>query len=94
MGNVSLYRDKIDQQQKGASKEQCKIRVLAIERMLDEGRKITAHQIQRRLDLQYDIQVSRRTIYSDICAIDRFIPIYVTYGPGGGYQKYDVMEDE
>lgn len=92
MGNVLMVRDKVDQRKKGASKEQSKIRVLAIERMLDEGRRITAQEIQQRLDRQYDIQVSCLTIYRDICAIDRFIPIEVTTGFGGGFKKYDVME--
>ncbi len=79
--------NKQSQRQKAKSKEDCKIRVLAIAKMLNEGKKITATEIQRRLDLQYDIQVNRRTIYSDIYAIDRFIPIEVTAGRNGGYKK-------
>lgn len=79
-------------QQRAASKEQSKIRVLAIERMLAEGRKITARDIQSRLDLHYDIQVDRKTIYSDISAIDRFIPIEVIGGRYGGYKKYNFEE--
>jgi predicted DNA-binding transcriptional regulator YafY len=59
--------------------------------MLAEGRKITSAEIQRRLDLQYDIQVNRKTIYSDIYAIDRFMPIEVFAGKNGGYRKYDVL---
>lgn len=39
MGNVVMFREKVDQRNKGASREQSKIRVLAIERMLDEGKK-------------------------------------------------------
>lgn len=81
------------QRKKALSKEQCKIRVLAIERMLSEGRKITATEIQRRLDLQYDIQVNRRTIYSDIYAIDRFMPIEVVTGRNGGYKKCNLLEE-
>jgi predicted DNA-binding transcriptional regulator YafY len=84
---------RVDQRRIGASKEQCKFRVLAIERMLSEGRKMTATEIQRRLDLQYDIQVNRKTIYSDIYAIDRFMPIEVIAGKNGGYRKYNVLED-
>ena len=90
--SVKQVRHKMSQKQKGASKEQCKIRVLAIERMLDEGRKITAKEIQRRLCLQYDIQVSLKTIYDDISAIDRFIPMEVTTGFGGCYKKCDFRE--
>lgn len=84
---IYLVRDKVDQRNKGASKENSKIRVLAIERMLDEGRRITAQEIQQRLDLQYDMQVSRKTIYDDIYAIDRFIPLDVHNGYGGGFKK-------
>ena len=91
MGNVRLVREKVDQRNKGASKEQCKIRVLAIERMLQEGRKITAGEIQKRLELQYDIRVSQKTIYNDIYAVDRFIPIECTNGFGGGFKKCEVL---
>ena len=70
-------------------RENSKIRVLAIAKMLNEGRKITSTEIQRRLDLQYDIQVDRKTIYSDICAIDRFIPIETIPGSGGGFKKWN-----
>lgn len=93
MGNVVRFREKVDQRNKGASREQSKIRVLAIERMLDEGKKITAKEIQQRLDLKYDIQVTPLTIYRDICAIDRFMPIEVTHGYGGGFKKYVVVEE-
>lgn len=84
---------KINQRQKALSKEQSKIRVLAIERMLSEGRKLTSTEILRRLDLQYDIKADRKTIYSDICAIDRFMPLEITAGKNGGYQKYDLWKE-
>ena len=93
MGNVVMFREKVDQRNKGASREQSKIRVLAIERMLDEGKKITAKEIQQRLDLRYDIQETLLTIYRDICAIDRFMPIEVTHGYGGGFKKYVVVDE-
>ena len=73
------------------SKENTKTRVLAIERMLREGRRLTYTEILRRLDLQYDIQADRKTIYADMHAIDRFMPLDVTTGPYGGYKKYDVI---
>lgn len=90
--NVLLMRDRVDQRKKGYSKELAKIRVLAIERMLDEGRRITAKEIQQRLDLHYDIQTSLKTIYDDIFAIERFIPLDVKTGFGGGYMKCDFSE--
>lgn len=68
-----------------------KIRILAVAKMLNEGRRMTSTDILRRLDLQYDIQVDRKTIYDDICAIDKFVPINVKGGRNGGYQKYDVL---
>lgn len=76
----------------GTNKETTKIRILAIAKMLNEGRCISTSEILRRLDLQYDIHVDRKTIYSDICSIDRFIPICVIAGKNGGYKKYNVME--
>lgn len=78
--------------QKGFSKEQSKIRVLAIERMIAEGRKITADEIQSRLLLKYDMRVSMATIYSDLRAIDRFIPLKGKKGKNGGYRKFDYLE--
>lgn len=84
----------LNQKQRAESKSICKIRVLAIERMLQEGSKITTHEILRRLDLQYGIKTSIKTIRGDINDIDKFFPIKVTYGRGGGYQKYNVLEEE
>lgn len=80
--------DRESKRQKALSKEQTKFRVLAIERMLNEGRKLTSSEILRRLDLQYDIQIDRKTLYSDIYAIDKFMPIEVTAGRCGGYRKF------
>lgn len=93
MGNIVLVRDKVAQRNKGASKEQSKTRVLAIERMLDEGHRITAREIQSRLKLRYDMKVSLKTIYDDLCVIDRFIPLEVKTGFGGGYKRHDFREE-
>lgn len=74
------------------SKDTTKVRVLAIYLMLQSGRRITTREILRHLDLRYDIQVDRKTIYSDIYAINQIMPIDVRCGgTGGGYQKYDVL---
>ena len=81
--------EKSTNRNKGAGKELSKIRVLAIAIMLNEGRKLTVTDILRRLDLQYDIQADRKTIYSDIQSIDKFIPIDAISGKGGGYIKHD-----
>lgn len=81
----------LDYRQRALSREQTKIRVLAIAKMLNEGRRIKASEIQRRLDLQYDIQADRKTIYHDIYAIDRIMPIDVMPGKNGGYMKCNVF---
>lgn len=94
MGNVRLVRDKVDQRRKGASKEQSKIRVLAVERMLSFDRMVTVKEIQRRLELQYDMHATPKTIYDDLYAIDRFIPLEVVTGCGGGFKKCDFREAE
>ena len=89
MGNNDL-----NQRQKGASKEQGKIRVLLIEKMLRYDCRITTKEIQNRLDREYDMQVSRRTLRQDLVAIDRVVPLDVTRGYGGGFKKYDFREAE
>lgn len=84
----------LNQRQKGASKEQAKIRVLLIEKMLRYDRRISTKEIQDRLDSKYDMQVSRRTLRQDLAAIDRVVPLDVTRGYGGGYKKCDFREAE
>lgn len=68
-----------------------KIRLLAVERMILRGERITTQQILRELDLKYDIQADRKTIYSDIIAINRFVPIESIGGQHGGFQMVDVL---
>ena len=80
----------LNQRQKGANKEQAKIRVLLIEKMLRYDLRITTKEIQEILDRKYDMQVSRRTIRHDLIAIDRVTPIDVSRGTGGGYKKLDL----
>ena len=74
------------------NKEYARIRLLAVAKMLKEGRRITATEIVRRLDKEYDIYANRKTVYHDIRAIDMFMPIDVVTGKNGGYKVYDVME--
>lgn len=91
MGKEHLQKNK---KQRGESKSVCKIRVLAIERMLNEGRKISTPEILRRLEEQYGIKSSLHTIRNDIRDIETFFPIRADIGRHGGYQKYDVLEDD
>lgn len=75
-----------------AKKDDMKIRLLAVENMIRRGNKITMKQILSELDSKYDIQADRKTIYTDIYAIDRFIPIESTCGRNGGYQMINVLD--
>lgn len=67
-------------------------RILAVERMLRTDKLIKATEIVRRLDLEYDIQCDRKSVYQDLYAIDRFTPLEIVVGKNGGFRKLD--EDE
>lgn len=68
-----------------------KVRIIAVYRAIMRGRPITAGEIKRELQDKFGISCDRKTIYSDIAAIDRFVPIRVTTGRGGGYSLWDVL---
>ena len=78
---------------RSTNKETARIRIIAVYRMIESTEKITTKEIQRRLLSQYGIDVERKTIYSDIAAIDRIIPIKSTFGKYGGYSKWNVLGD-
>ena len=80
--------------QRTMSNELSKIRVLAVERIMMENRSWTANEIKSRLKSQYDMDVSRQAIYSDLRAIDRFIPLEAIEGRNGGYRKFDFNKEE
>ena len=67
-----------------------KIRILLIERMLRYDRLIKAREIAARLE-QRGIFVDRKTIYDDLKAIDRIIPVEVVPGKNGGFRFVDVL---
>lgn len=75
----------------GRNKDTTKIRVIAVYRMILEGKKISAGEIQRRLLSQYGIEVERKSIYNDIAAINRIVPIMSIPGKCGGYCVWDVL---
>ena len=83
---------KPDARQQALSREQSKTRVLIIAKMLYEGRVLNAKEIQRRLLMQYDMKANRKTIYSDIYAIDKVMPIEVVNGVQGGFRKWEVVD--
>lgn len=84
---------KNDQRQKALSKKKTKIRILAVAKMLNEGRKLTTEEILRRLDLQYGIQADKKTIYKDVSSIDKVMPIQIMPGRCGGYKKQNEVEE-
>jgi predicted DNA-binding transcriptional regulator YafY len=73
-------------------RETDKIRLLAVERIVARGKKVTSAQILRELEVRYDILADRKTIYADLQAIDRFMPLEVTSGPRGGFKMIDWKE--
>lgn len=74
-----------------ANSYQSKVRLIAVYRILLRGRKVTSQDILRELDLRYDINCDRKTLCSDIAAIDRFTPIDIQAGRNGGYCLCDVL---
>ena len=69
-----------------------KIRILAIERMLANGRKLKVEEIQQELFEKYEITADRKTIFDDIYALSMFVPIEGTRGQAGGFQRVDVLD--
>lgn len=72
-------------------KETTKLRVLAIAMMLHYDQIISAAQIVRTLENRYGITCDRKSIYSDIYAINQLIPIESIPGRHGGYRRVDVI---
>lgn len=68
-----------------------KLRLLLVERMLRYDRFITADEILSKLAKRC-IYADRKTIYSDIYAIDRIIPVEVKTGKNGGFRLVNVLE--
>lgn len=72
-------------------KDNSKVRILAIERMLKPNQVITCTEILSRLETEYDIVVDRKTIYDDIKAINLIVPVEVMSGKNGGYRLTNVL---
>ena len=72
-------------------REDGKVRVIAIYRMLLRGNLMSSWQILDELQAHYGITADRKTIFSDIRAIDRIMPIKVVPGKRGGYCLWDVL---
>jgi predicted DNA-binding transcriptional regulator YafY len=89
----SVYKSKKIRNQ-SVGREYGKIRVIAVYRMILENDEITTNQIMQKLQERYGIACDRKTIFSDIVAIDHFIPIDVRQGVKGGYRKHIFEELE
>jgi len=73
------------------NKESGKIRVITIYRELMNKKKLTTKQIIRLLERRYGVTYDRKTIYDDIAAINRVVPIKTIRGRYGGYIYWDVL---
>lgn len=71
-----------------------KVRLIAVYRIvLRGGERFTVKQIRRELRDRYDIEADRKTIYSDLAVIDRFVPIrMVGSGKTARYERWDPMK--
>ena len=74
-----------------AKKDDMKIRLLAIERILKVGQVITSSEILKELEDRFGITADRKTIYDDIRAISRIVPVECVSGKGGGYKLLNVL---
>lgn len=70
-----------------------KVRVIAVYKMIETGKKLTSDEIRIKLEEEYGIFADRKTIISDIRAVDHFIPVKAIEGRNGGYIKHDVLEE-
>ena len=53
-----------------------------------EKNPVRASELIHMLEHQHGIRCDRKTIYSDIAAIDRFLPIDAQQGKYGGFRKH------
>lgn len=70
-------------------RDDSKIRLLLVERMLCKDKFITAPEISVRLEKRYGIRVDKKTIYSDLYSIDRVMPLEFKVGRNGGVRVMD-----
>lgn len=75
-----------------ARMDDAKIRLLAVERILQRGQKVTSTQILDELERKYGITCDRKSVFNDIMAINRFIPVERIVGVNGGYRIVDVLK--
>ena len=73
-----------------SKRDDAKIRLLLIERMLSYDKVISAAEIIRRLEPR-GIYADRKTIYDDMAAINKIMPLESKPGYGGGFYRVDVV---
>lgn len=71
-------------------RDDAKVRLLLIERMLRYDQVISATSILKKLKL-YGILADRKTVYDDIYAINRVMPVEVISGKNGGFRRVDIL---
>ena len=71
--------------------ENSKIRLLAINMFLSTGERLTSTKLQEKLLLRFGITADRKTIYDDIYAINRIIPVDSSPGRNGGFKIVNVL---
>jgi predicted DNA-binding transcriptional regulator YafY len=54
--------------------------------MLSKERFMSAREIVKKLENQYEIYVDRKTVMDDLMAIDMMIPLETKNGKQGGYR--------
>ena len=84
---IPEYRKNEHRKKADLGRQHSKVRVLAVAKMMNEGNKLTVDDIRDRLELEYGIEASRVVVYSDLLAVEKFIPLESKTGPNGGYQK-------
>ena len=73
-------------------REDSKIRILALERIFESKKPLTAQQIINRLHAWYGIVVERKTLYDDIACLVRFMNIQMFLR--GRYTYYQLCDLE
>lgn len=68
-----------------------KSRLVLYTLLMTTGRKYTAKQLQEIAQNRLGVYVERKTIFGDMAAISRIIPIESMAGRYGGYQMVDVI---
>ena len=72
------------------SREMGKARIALFTILLGTGRKFTSKQLQEIARNRLGVYVDRKTIFGDMAAISRIVPIESMAGRHGGYQMVDV----